>query len=48
MDAVYDAEPDILSGLTARQKDESFGWFTAKARCSTCGLVRNLIDYECA
>lgn len=48
VEAVYDADPESLDELGAAQRNESFGWFSAKLRCSACSTLRVLIDYECA
>lgn len=45
---VYDAEPDTLADLTARQRNESYGWFTATVKCGRCGRRSEFVDYECA
>jgi hypothetical protein len=46
--AVYDADPETLTGLPQSKKNESFGWFSAHVRCANCDRVSVFIDYECA
>jgi hypothetical protein len=30
------------------KRNDSFGWFSARVRCSNCHRVSVFIDYECA
>jgi hypothetical protein len=46
--AVYDADPETLTGVAQTKRNDSFGWFSAHVRCSNCHRVTVFIDYECA
>jgi hypothetical protein len=46
--AVYDADPETLSGVAETKRNDSFGWFSARVLCSNCHRVTVFIDYECA
>jgi hypothetical protein len=48
VEAIYDADPETVGEMDARMRNELFGWFTATTKCSGCGVVHKLIDYECA
>ena len=46
--AVYDADPETLTGVAQTKRNDSFGWFSTHVQCSSCHRVTVFIDYECA
>lgn len=48
VNAFYDAEPDVLAEMSARQRNDSYGWFNASLKCVQCGRLIRFVDYECA
>lgn len=46
--AIYDADPETLASFTSSARNNSYGWFYAFLKCTTCHRLINFIDYECA
>jgi hypothetical protein len=45
VEAVYSA---VVDDVPARQRNESYEWFTAFVKCERCRRVARFVDYECA
>jgi hypothetical protein len=45
---IYDCDPEILRGLSAAKRNESYGWIEVQRRCSACTRASGFLNYECA
>lgn len=48
LSVVYDTDPETLASLTTKERNNSYGWFNALLKCTTCNRIIDFVDYECA